>query len=37
MHIESSALFAVSSVLVIGVMAVDSPLTNTFSPALAET
>ena len=37
MLIESSALFAVSSVLVIGVMAVDSPLTNTFSPALAET
>jgi len=28
MLIESSALFAVSSVLVIGVMAVDSPLTN---------
>ena len=37
MLIESSALFAVSSLLVIGVMAVDSPVTNTFSPALAET
>jgi len=36
MLIESSPLFAVSSVLVIGVMAVDSPLTNIFFPALTE-
>ena len=37
MLIESSALFAVSSLLVIGATAVYSPITNTFSPILAVT